>query len=155
MIRDEVTVFLADLIEGAGIAGDVDVSPVFPGEKHTTREMVFADESTGQITFPYGMDAPRIQRDTCAITLVVRITATDDVPAAKQRCQELANVIVGILAGADLLGFATNTEEVTDTNPDGAGIQVQFREGESNKGVPLALAQITVPLETQTTNTEG
>lgn len=155
MIRDEVSAHLASLIAGDGITGDVDVSPTFPGEKHTTSEMIFGDSTTGVVTFPYGMEPPRIQRDNAELTFVVRITAREDMATAKKRCQELANLVVGILAGADLLGFGTDGEKVTDTNPDGQGIQVQTREGESNKGVPVALAEITVPIETQTTNTEG
>lgn len=152
MIRTEVRDKLADLIAQSGTTGNADVSSYYPGDKHQTREMVFGDRTSGTVTFPYGMAEPRIQRDDFTVLFVVRIAATDDVPSAMARAQELGNAVAGILAGADLLGYGTDTEIVCDTNPDGQGIQVETREGEDPRsGASLAIAEITVPIQTQTT----
>lgn len=154
MIRNEVREHLADLIAGSAVAGSVDVSSYFPGDKHTTAEMIFGDRTSGSVTFPYGMASPKIQRDLFTVVFVVRVTARPSLADAMTRCGELADAVVSILADdASLLGFEANGEEVTDTNPD--GIQVDTREGETKTGVTLALAEITVPIETQTKNEEG
>lgn len=156
MIRTAVRQHLADRIAQSGIAGSADVSAYSPGDKHTTAEMIFGDRTTGSVTFPYGMASPRIQRDQFSVVFVVRVTARPDVADAMARCDELANHVATILADdASLLGFEADGERVTDTNPDGQGIQVDTREGENSKGVTLALAEITVPIETQTLNTES
>jgi len=155
MIRTEVRRELARLIAGDGTTGNVAVSAFYPGDKHQQTEMIFGDRTNGLVTFPYGMAPPRLQRDRFAVVFVVRIDARAGIDEAMVRCEELSNIVAGILASESLLGFAVDGEEVTDTNPDGEGIQVDTREGETKTGGALALAEITVPIETQTTNTEG
>jgi len=156
MIRTEVRRKLSNLVAGSGLTGPANVSPFFPGEKHQTAEMIFGDRTSGSVGFPYGMTGTRIQRDQFTVTFVVRIAARTGIEDAMTRCEELANVVAAILADTDaLIGYSVNGEEVTDTNPDAQGVQVETREGESKTGDPLALAEITVPIETQTLNTEG
>ena len=151
MIRTQVRQELARQIQAAGITGDADVSAFYPGDKHQTREMVFADTTEGQVTFPYGMAPPLIQRDQFTVAWVVRIQALPSLEEAMVRRDELAALIVGLLAGTDLRGFEADGERVTDTNPDGQGITVTSREGETKEGAQIAIAEITVPFETQST----
>lgn len=155
MIRAEVQSEIARLISNTGQTGVATVSSYWPGVKSQSREMVFGDRTTGSVSFPYAMEPPRMQRDVFISTWVVRITATDGVPAAQVRRDELSNVVTRILASDDLLQFATATERITDTNPDAQGIQVETVEGDDpESGLPVAIATITVPIETQTVNAQ-
>lgn len=156
MIRNEVRERIAELIAQLPEAGKLDVSPYYKGDKHQAREMVFVDRTEGGVSLPYAMAGDRTQRDTFTAVIVVRIAATQGVPVAMERCQEIANEIAFLLAGPTLLEFGVAGEVVTDTAPDGALILVETREGESRTGDPIAIAEITPTIETQTTNgTEG
>lgn len=154
MIRTAVRQEFARQIGAAGVTGDADVSHFYRGDKHETREMVFAVSDGGDVSFPYGMVPPRIQRDDFTVQWVVRIQAVPDMETAMSRRDELAGLMVDLLASADLDGFEASGEEVTDTNPGGQPINVEFSEGETKTGGQIALATLVIPMQTQT-KTEG
>jgi len=154
MIRTQVCQEIARILAASGVTGDADVSPFYPGDKHQTREMIFCDSTAGNITFPYGMAPPRIQRDDFTATWVVRIQAMPTLADAMVRRDELAALVVAVLADGGIDGFEADGERVADTNGVD-GVAVDSREGETNKGAQIAFASISVPIQTQTINEEG
>lgn len=151
MIADEVIAEQARLIEGHAEIGRAVVGTEYPGEKNLSTEMVFANGTEGGITYPYAMAGERIQRHQFNVLWVVRVTANPTIAEAKARRNELTRLVLGVFSGDDLLGFEALGEKVTDTNPDAQPIQVTTREGDDPKtGRPIAIAEITVPIETQT-----
>lgn len=157
MIVDEVLAEHARVIAGNALTGRAKITPYYPGEKHLAAEAVFTGGSEGSVTFPYAMAGDRIQRNQFSALWVVRVTGTADVAKAMLRRSELVRVVLGTLDdGSELVGFTAEGEKLTDVNPDGQPIQITTREGDDPKtGRPIAVAEITVPYETQTLNTES
>lgn len=158
MIRAKVVAEHARLIAAAGITGRARVSALYPGEKQLTAEEVFCTGTDGGLSVPYAMPGERIQRDQFTALWVVRVTNTRTVADAVERRDELAAEVVRHLAdtASDLLSFTADGEEVTDGLYEGQAVAVTTREGDDPKtGRPIAVAEITVPYETQTINEEG
>lgn len=157
MIVDEVLAEHARVIASDATTGRANVTPYYPGEKHIAAEAVFTAGSEGSVTFPYAMPGDRIQRNQFSALWVIRVTGAADVAKAMLRRSELVRVFLGTLDDEDsLVGFTAEGETLTDVNPDGQPIQITTREGEDPKtGRPIAVAEITVPYETQTINEEG
>ncbi len=147
MIRYQVRQQLAALVAEVPALSSVTVTTAYPGDKNLRAEAVWGDRTTGEVEFPYAMDGDKTSRDTFEVVLVARVTGKRTLDECCLRVEEITREVVQKIAstGLTLDGFAVDNEEVCEVGP----ISVQTREAEGDRG-PIALAEITVTVETQT-----
>lgn len=153
MIRAEVQDRIAELIVDEDLAGGAEIASYDKGTKWASTEAVYASSTDGEVAYPYSMAPPAISRDSYTAVWKVRVSGTTDVLAARLRCQELAAMFVAVVARDESLGgFVTNGEAVCQVGP----FSVTTRDGQATfpNGAtgPLAEADISIQIETQTTN---
>lgn len=148
MIRYQVRQRLTALLADAPELANVDVWASYPGDKHQATQMIFGDRTTGEVEFPYSMAGEKISRDTFDAVFVVRVSGLGSLNECALRCEEITRAAVEKIAttGLTLTEFEADGEKVCEVGP----LSVQTREGDTDKGA-VALAEITVSIETQTT----
>ncbi len=148
MIRYQVRQRIAALLADEPELANVNVWPAYPGDKHQTTQMIFGDRTSGPVEFPYSEAGDKTSRDTFDAVFVVRVSGLGSLDECALRCEEITRTAVQTIAstGLTLDEFVADDEKVCEVGP----LSVQTREGDTDKGA-VALAEITLSIETQTT----